>query len=152
MSESGRARVQEIYDWKHIIKAYEDLWDELAKKRQAAPPKRGIPQNWQAAHPSFPNPWKMFASFPSGNLAPTDRLGVVLERDAIEALIKHEMNFFVPELLMPKEILLNLIEVIRKAGFTSIGDLVAGFPPHEQARIWRCMGWMLKTGIGALAR
>jgi hypothetical protein len=147
MSESGHRRAQEVYDWRHIIKGYEELWDELAKKRQAAPPKRGIPPNWQAAHPAFPNPWTMFASFPSGNLTPSDRLRVILEPDAIEALLKHDMNFFVPELLMPKEILLNLIEVIRKAGVISIGEILAGFPPHEQARIWRCAGWMLKLGI-----
>jgi starch synthase len=149
MGESGRARAQEVFDWRHIIKAYEALWGELAQKRLAAPPKRGIPPNWQAAHPSFPNPWKMFASFPSGNLKLETRLRVVLERPAIEALLKHEMNFFVPELLMPKEVLLNFIDVIRKAGSISIGELLTGFPPPEQARVWRCVGWMLKLGICA---
>jgi hypothetical protein len=106
-----------------------------------------VPPNWQAAHPAFPNPWKMFEGFPSGHLKPENRLRVVMERDAIHALLMHEMNFFVPELLMPKELLLNFIEVIRKANSISIGDMLAGFPAHEHARIWRCAGWMLKLGI-----
>lgn len=151
MGASGRKRAGDTYDWRHIIKSYEKLWDELAKKRQSSAQKPGLPKNWQAAHPAFPNPWKMFERFPSGFLKPEMRLRVILTSAEIEMLLRHEMNFFVPELLMPKDLLLNLIEVIRGAGALSIADILAGFPSHDHARIWRCVGWMLKLGIGIVA-
>jgi len=147
MGASGRARAAVVYDWRHIIKAYEDLWRELAQKRFTAPRKPLLPQDWQAAHPAFPNPWKMFESFPTTFLKPPDRLRVVMDRRAIEALVAHEMNFFVPDLLMPKELLLNLIDIFRNAGVTAVGDIVGSFPAHDQGRVWRCVGWMLKLGV-----
>jgi glycosyltransferase involved in cell wall biosynthesis len=147
MGASGRARAESIFDWRHIIKAYENLWRELGEKRRAAPPVPTVPENWQAAHPSFPNPWAMFASFPSGFLAPDDRLRAVMGREEIERLIKHEMNFFVPDLLMPKEMLLGVVEVIRKVGAARIGDILAGILEPDRPRAWRSIGWLLKLGI-----
>jgi hypothetical protein len=147
MGESGRARARDVYDWKHIIKAYEELWRELAQKRRTAPAKPLIPAEWPAAHPAFPNPWAMFASFPTGFLGPEDRLRVTMERPQIEALLAHEMNYFVPDVLMPKPLLLNLVDIFRNAGVTSIGDIAGSFPPQERGRVWRCAGLLLKLGI-----
>ncbi len=154
MGAKGRARAEAIYDWRHIIKSYEALWEDLARKRKTLSPQsaRGVPQGWQAAHPAFPNPWWMFASYPSGFLKPEDRLRVVMNADEITALLKHEMNFFVPDLLMPREALRGMIEVIRKAGTPRVADLLAVLPPTEHARAWRCVGWMLKLGICELDR
>jgi glycosyltransferase involved in cell wall biosynthesis len=149
MGEKGRARARDIYDWRHIIKAYEELWRELAHKRQTANLKPALPPDWQAVHPAYPNPWAMFASFPSGFLSPADPLRVILPRADIETLLKHEMNLFAPELLLPKELLLNIVDVIRKAGAPSIGDIVNSFPDQEKSRIWRSIGWMLKFGVCA---
>ncbi len=153
MGRNGRARAESAFDWRHIIKAYEGLWHELGEKRRSTTaPSPGVPRNWQAANPAFPNPWAMFASFPSGFLAPADRLLVVLDQAEIDMLMKHEMNFFVPDLLMPKEMLLGMIEVIRKIGSAMIGDLLAGIQEAERPRAWRSFGWMLKLGICALER
>lgn len=147
MGQNSLSRARDTFDWRHIVKAYENLWHDLAQKRQAAAPKMLVPKNWPAVHPSFVNPWKMFESFPSRHLAPADRLRVVMDREEIAALAKYEINFFVPELLMPKETLLTLVEIIRKAGGQTAHEIVSPFPAHEQARVWRCIGWMLKLGI-----
>lgn len=147
MGAEGRARAQNNFDWKNVIKAYEALWKDLAAKRQAAAGKPEVPPNWQAAHPSFPNPWKMFESFPTKQLTDDYRMRVVMGADDIALLLKHEMNFYVPELLLPKEQLLELVEVIRRAEMPFIRDILAPFPAHQHARLWRCLGWMLKFGV-----
>ena len=100
---SGRTRAQDMFDWRHIIKAYEDLWRELAQKRKAAPPKPGVPENWQAVHPAFPNPVANVRELSERDSRPRRPQRVVLNKEEIAALLKHEMNFFVPELLTPKE-------------------------------------------------
>jgi hypothetical protein len=144
---SGRARTRDIYDWRHIIKAYEDLWRDLAEKRRAAPPEPVVPQNWQAVHPAFPNPLQMFRSFPSITLKPEDRMRIVMEKDDVAKLMGHEMNFFLPDLLASKWAMKELVEAIRKAGTAHIKDVLAAFPAEEHPRIWRCIGWMLKHGV-----
>lgn len=146
---SGRERAQKVFDWKQIIPAYEHLWEELSHKRKTNPPKPGIPNNWQAVHPSFTNPFKMFGSFPSTILNPQDLVRVVMTRDEITAILKHEMNFFLPDLLAPKETMIELIEAIRNAGAAHIQDILNHFPNGED-RVLRCIGWMLKHGVAVV--
>jgi len=147
MGASGRARARDVFDWRHIIRAYEELWRELMHKRHATPHVPGVPKGWQAAHPAFPNPWKMFASFPSQHLSAEDRIKVVMSNEQIDALLHHEMNYFVPDLLLPHELLDGIIDIMRHAATVSLGDIVNSFPPEERGRIWRSLGWMLKLGI-----
>ena len=147
MGQNGRVRARDIFDWRHIIKSYEDLWAELERKRQSATISPGTPKNWQAAHPAFPNPWAMFSSFPSGFLAPSDKFRVVLGNNEINQLLRHEMNFFTAELLLPKELLLGIIEVIRNAGAPTINDIITSFPVEEHGRVWRSLGLTFKLGI-----
>jgi glycosyltransferase involved in cell wall biosynthesis len=149
MGASGRARAQNTFDWSHIIKAYEKLWQELAKKRAASPASACVPVDWAAAHPAYPNPWRMFASFPSGQLAIEDRLHIAMSNEDIETILKHEMNYFVPDVLVHPNSMRALIESIRKAGSPRIIDVLEVFPKPEHARIFRCMGWMLKHGVAA---
>ncbi|MFY9287413.1 MAG: glycosyltransferase family 4 protein [Alphaproteobacteria bacterium] len=150
--DNGRIRAQNMFDWRHIIKAYENLWQQLAEQRQAKPPKAGIPIGWQAVHPGFPNPWAMFKSFPTTHLTQDDKIHVTMSVDEIKNLMKHDMNFFVPELMAPKATMLELIELIRKAGTARVYDVTTAFPDNEQDRVLRCVGWMLKHGICVVER
>lgn len=152
-SENARQRAQDIYDWKHIIKAYEDLWQQLSEKRQSMPKPEALPKNWQAMHPAFPNPWYMFKSFPSRTLSYEDRIRVLLSKDEISVLMKHEMNFFLPELLVDKNSMIELIEAIRRAPSPPfVKDILETFPSSEQDRLLRCIGWALKHGICATVK
>ena len=144
---NGRARAWEVFDWRHIIPAYESLWRDLARQRAAGPVQPDVPPNWQAAHPAYPNPWAMFAGFPTATLSMSDVVTVVRDAPAIAALLGHEMNFFLPELLAPKDTLLELIELIRRAGSPTIAAILAAFPVAQHDCLWRCLGWMLKHGI-----
>ncbi len=147
MGENGRARARAVYDWQHVIAAYEQLWKELAHARQAAPPRPGVPSGWPAVHPAFPNPFHMFGGFPTVTLQDADRLLVVMKPEEIATLLTHDMNYFVPELLAPKGAMPELIEAVRRANVPSVKEVLAIFPGSEHPRIWRCLGWMLKHGV-----
>jgi glycosyltransferase involved in cell wall biosynthesis len=150
-SDSGRKRAADIFDWKHIIKAYETLWQDLATKRKTikADP---LPPNWQAVHPSYPNPYQMFRSFPTHILAPADQVQIVMDKAEVTAIIAHEMNYFLPQLLAPKETMLDLIELIRKAGKLSVRNITGSFPTEQHNTLLRCIGWMLKHGVATMER
>ena len=145
--KSARLRAENVFDWKHIIKSYEALWQDLSDKRKNIPPKPGVPKNWQAVHPAYPNPWQMFRSFPSAILQQHDRIQIIMDKEAIEAIMKHEMNFFLPDLLTPKETMLDLVDIIRRAGKPQIEEITSAFPIAGQDRVLRCVGWMLKCGV-----
>ena len=106
-----------------------------------------IPRQWQAAHPSYPNPWQMFKSFPSRTLALEDRIQVVMSKEDIQIVLNHEINLFLPNLLVAKEFMIDLVEAIRNSPSPpAIKDIIATFPVAQQDRILRCLGWMLKHG------
>ncbi len=148
----GRERAKNVFDWRHIIRAYDDLWKSLSEQRRSAPKENPLPEKWQAMHPAYPNPWEMFKSFPTTHLLPTDILRVVLGPKEIEVVMSHGMNLFVPQLLLSKEQLLELIDVIRRAGTARIQDILAAFPQSSHDLLWRCFGWMLKCGICTFER
>jgi glycosyltransferase involved in cell wall biosynthesis len=148
---SGRDRALATYDWRHIITRYEELWREQATLRQTMELRPALPPNWQAVHPDFPNPWKMFESFPSRTLSPNDALRIALDAPAIDRLLQHDMNFPISELLLPHTMMMQLIDAIRNAGTPRAHDILAPFPVSEHDRLWRCIGWMLKHGVAVLA-
>jgi starch synthase len=161
MGQSGRQRVAETYDWQHIIAAYTALWTELGQRRRRAPPPSPFPERWPAAHPAYPNPYAMFASFPSTMLTPESRLA--LNNDnllscnkhgdnqpmplaaQIEKISRHEMNYFVPNLLLNKTELTRLAEQFTNP--QKLGDVVARYPAAERDAVWRSSGWLLKFGV-----
>ena len=149
MGANGRERAASVFDWKHIIKAYENLWAELAEKRQA-PPTSLIPSNWQAASLSHPNPFAMFSGFATGTLRAEHRVQIAVAPEFINIIMSHDMNYFVPELLLPQASMYELIEIIRKAGTPSIADILAPFPATAHDKVYRCIGWMLKHGIATV--
>ncbi|MBI1272819.1 MAG: glycosyltransferase [Alphaproteobacteria bacterium] len=146
-AENGRRRAQEAYDWRYIIRAYEELWRELGKEARHEHGLGRTPEGWQAAHPAFPNPWQMFASFPTAGLDGFSVLRAITDKKQLAMLLKHEMNYFVPSLLLGKEQLAELAERFRTADGTAIADAAAGFAPADHDKVLRSCGWLLKFGI-----
>ena len=152
LGANGKIRAREIFDWSNIIRAYDALWISLSEQRRAKLPAPTIPENWQAAHPAFPNPWQMFKSFPTTHLTPTDIVHIAMDKEEVGIILQHGMNYFVPALLLPNDLLLELIDLIRRAGSVRIQDLMIPFPPDRHDILWRCIGWMLKHGVCRLER
>ncbi|MGB9153792.1 MAG: glycosyltransferase family 4 protein [Alphaproteobacteria bacterium] len=149
---NGKARARDIFDWRHIIRAYDELWTNLSEQRISAPRAQTLPENWQAMNPGFPNPWQMFKSFPTTHLATSDILHIALSAEETDIILRHEMNYFVPSLLLPKDQLVELVSIIRRAGSVRIQDILSAFPTDRHDLLWRCIGWMLKHGVCAFQR
>jgi glycosyltransferase involved in cell wall biosynthesis len=152
MGTKGRQRAQEVFDWKHVIAAYENLWKNLSEQRLAAPPIQSVPQDWPAMHPAFPNPWRMFDSFPTTQLLPTDILRIAAGYEEVDVVLRHSMNYFVPDLLLSPVQMRELIDVIRRAKAVRIQDILVAFPANRHDVFWRCFGWILKHGICTMER
>lgn len=145
--QSGRHRARTVYDWRVIIPAYKGLLQHITEQRRAQAHVSNFPENWMAAHPAFPNPWKMFEGFPSAPLSPSLRIKVAMSGEEIERIMRHEMNLFMPELLIPANMLEELIRAIRLTGSSLVHEILISCPPQDRSRMWRCIGWLLKHGI-----
>jgi alpha-maltose-1-phosphate synthase len=146
-AENGRRRAAEVYDWRHIIRAYEELWQELAVQMRSDHGLGRAPQNWGGAHPAYPNPLRMFNSFPTYELSQATLLRTTTDKTAIKTILKHEMNYFVPALLPSKEQLVELAEKFLQETGATIGDVIENYPASDHAKVWRACGWLLKFGI-----
>ncbi len=145
LGDNGRRRAQENYDWQHIIKAYSALWTELGQRRRRAPPASLFPPQWPAANPAHPNPYAMFAGFPSATLTPATRLRRVRDDAWLATVLRHEMNYFVPSALLDEAGLRALAECFVTSA--ALGEIVASYPPQQRDAAWRSCGWLLKFGV-----
>jgi glycosyltransferase involved in cell wall biosynthesis len=69
MGEAGRAHVAAKYDWMQIIPAYQDLWEELAARREA---DAEIAEGNTV--PRALDPQTLFAAYPTRIMKETDRI------------------------------------------------------------------------------
>jgi len=145
MGASGNKYAKEKYDWESIIPLYEKLWNELGEKTENQ--KNLMPDNWQALSPTYPNPYKIFESFPTNQLKAETKIQIIISDEEISKTINHDMNYFVKELLSPMPLILTLIETIRSNEAISIGEVLSVSPEIEHQRLWRTIAWLLKHGI-----
>ncbi len=82
LGANGAKRAREVYDWKAIVRAYENLWDKLGRirKEHSPSPASSTPLTYR---PSRPDPYDLFDSFPSSILSLDQRVrqapGISLE-------------------------------------------------------------------------
>ena len=146
MAAAGRQRAEAVFDWRHIVPAYEALWAELANRRRrgdALTPRTDM----RPAHPLRPDPYQMFGGFPSAVLDGADRLEIaVAALDALNALIRHRMNMFTPAVLLDPDALARLVQAVDRQPGITLDALVGSIMPDDPACVVRTVGWLLKLG------
>lgn len=151
MGAAGRKRATELYDWKTIIPQYEDLWEEQARKRRHAHHNNAVPAHWPAAHPAYPDPSNMFASFPSGHLQGGDRLEILAKPHDIEIIAKHRMNMFGIDMLLPEQVMSQIMGVLyhttKEGKHPSLFEIQSGIGITDTPRFMRTIAWFLKMGL-----
>lgn len=145
-ARNAQTRAQQTYDWRVIIRAYEDLWRDLGRKRPDMAASPLAPASWQAAAPAFPNPLRMFSAFPSATLDDADRLKLTGDSRHFTTLLNHEMNYFVPGLLLAKDDLVRLADKFSGQG-ARLDEVLALYPPADHSRVRRSCAWMVKMAL-----
>ena len=128
LGDAGKHHAQANYDWRAIIPQYDTLWAELDHRREvdANGDQGSIPNVF---HPLWPDPFTAFASHPTHRFTRDDRLEPLINSyDDVTALLRHRMNMFVPDILVPPETLPLLIHAIMSQPGIRIGDLSEAHP------------------------
>jgi hypothetical protein len=150
MADKARARLAATYDWKKIIPAYEDLWADLAAKRNCLPLVGRVREGGmglKSALPTLPDPYTMYAGFPSRALDEGDVVSLAASVEQIGMLWRHEINSYANDVLIPASDLPALPGWLGEAGPQPISALFARFPQLDKSRLWRSIAWLLKLGI-----
>jgi starch synthase len=150
MGENARQRAREIYDWKVVIAAYEQLWRELAEIRvsapESAPAKAGKPP-----YPLGDDPFQVLGHYATRTL--TDdmmlSLGAIATPELLRELQTIWFTSFGQDRRIPLKIQMEMLNAIEQNGAVSAGELLRRYAKSEQesAYLYRTMLYLVKFGI-----
>jgi glycosyltransferase involved in cell wall biosynthesis len=151
MAEAARLRARRMYDWSAIIPQYLALWDEQARIRSKATEFAPLVPGRQAA-PTRPDPFMLFADYPTNRLDPKQR--VTLVPGANLDLLRQRAS--IPGAVARGSLLpsLNGFQVMLERlaqGSMTAGELGGALPPDQRPRAAMGMVWMMKLGLITIA-
>lgn len=146
MGASGRQRALEVYDWRTVIKAYEDMWEEQIAKRNSLAASHA-PANWLAAHPGYPDPSAMFEGFPSALLRGGDRLQLLATDADVARTIRHTMNTFGIDMLLEQSVISHILGTLSAHAGLTIEEIRSALKITDQPRYMRSIAWLIKMGL-----
>jgi len=157
MGADGRARAQEVYDWRVIIAQYESLWAEQASLRIAAQetskPVDASPLSnvSSAAWPARLDPFYAFETYATHRLS-EDTLLALVHTDAQQAIKAasayrklNMVNFAKQVLPSPEEVAQVLMNA--SLGSQSAKSLLDNIPQDRKFTVFRSLAWLLKMGL-----
>ncbi|WP_051340633.1 glycosyltransferase family 4 protein [Azospirillum halopraeferens] len=147
MGDAGRRRAVDVFDWKHVIAAYQALWADLAERRRAAP----LPAPRAAADPGNPlraDPFSMFRHHPTRTLAGTEtvRIAVADPGQALERVLAGTINSFATAAILPHDVIRRLVAEL-EAGPRALGDILAPQTLAQRRLTLRTLVWLKKYAI-----
>jgi len=147
MGSAGKERANATYNWPKIILAYEDLWLELANRRvsdkEINPLTIGSP-----FHPSRPDPFDMFASFPSKKISEEGKIELVIGSwpEAMK-LISLKVGYVYSESLIELEKIPILLNSLEPGSTVKIKSLINLLPAINPTKLILTLAWLVKLGI-----
>jgi len=150
MGKAGRERVQAYYDWKVVVGQYQELWRELAERRERARQDEPASARLLSSNPLRPNPFAMFADYPTYQMTPQTRLfkGNLSEDVVRQAARSQLVSLSGSGTVGPTRLgqtLFNLIAGKGEIGAT-IAEVTARIEPAEHDRCMTLLGWLMKVG------
>lgn len=144
LGAAGQTRILESYDWPVILGRYTELAQELGDIRRSASPLQCV------AWPSRPDPFSLFAAYPTHTLSGSLQVEVHSGRaKAVDAFLdlsvtRHAQN----PVLLPRETILEVLHAAEKGSCTVDGLL--GAPEAGRAQRTRALMLLYKLGLLAL--
>lgn len=144
LGEAGRLRIQQTYDWPIILDRYTDLARDLAEIRRAAGSSE------QAIWPSRPDPFHLFADYPTHTLTGSWQVIVHAGRSkAVEAFLELGVARYAQHpTLLPRETILEVLHAAETQSST-VDGLLGDDRERRPLRI-RALMWLYKLGLVAL--
>jgi glycosyltransferase involved in cell wall biosynthesis len=142
MGQAAQAHAREVFDWRVVIPQYQALWDELRRRRQAAPAQPAL------ENPYRPDPFRMFASYPTAALASNDT--VMLARPLAPgeaAALMQGPSVRNDAARLPSVVEAEAMLDLLANGPRTVGALLAQISPERRPFMERAIVWLAKFGL-----
>lgn len=145
LGENGRQRALSTYDWSVVVKAYEELWLELAGLRSAGPAK--FAPKGRISNPLVPDPFEIYGHYATHVLAGTDRLALGAEHGSVPALSGSLMTRYGANLRAPISFAEALVARLEAGQSLSVSEILEAQPKDAWQVTLRSLGYLLKFDI-----
>ncbi len=148
MGATGRKQAREKFDWSVVIRAYQELWQDLAERRQRetenVPTSPGSP-----AYPLRADPFRLFASYPTTAIEPDLTVALAPGRRAADfaAMSRVELGAYARSLFAADEDCLKVLEHLGEHGETRIRTLLELFASNQRRTILLTIAWLAKLDL-----
>lgn len=148
MGEAARARARSAFDWKAIIPRYEALWADLNARRRAAPAEPPRARNVED-NPWRPDPFRMFASYPTEWLTNTTMLAPPegMSWEAAQALMALPVVRGAGSLLPQPAEVERVLAFLAERRQATVEEVLADVPAPRRPHLERGLVWMAKYGL-----
>jgi alpha-maltose-1-phosphate synthase len=148
MSEAGKNKAKQSFDWSVILPQYQQLWQELSELRKTA--QESAPREpGQPAHPLRNDPNIIFASYPTGTLAP-DTVVAANEFTTVQrfnTVASIPMSNYAKPFLYSKEDTLKLIDKLSQESHTTMQSLCSEVDVRQGRALLFTLLWLSKMGM-----
>ncbi len=149
MGAAGKQRARDIFDWRHVIASYQNLWQEMSDRRHRDGPAIDANPALQG-HPSRPDPFQLFDTYPTARLNNNLRLrvGRLEVVPDLATLRQHKLTSLGNNGLVSEEECQQMLTTVADQGPLSVVALlttISGNP--APSKIYRTIGWLLKMGL-----
>ncbi len=144
MADKARIRARKVYDWRHIVPAYEDLWEELEARRKTLDIRK---ETYFSALPQLPDPYTMYKAFPTAALSEADNISLTASPDQIKVLWQHKLNLYANDVFIAPQDISALLGWLGERKDIAIGEVFSAFRGLDKPRLWRTIAWLQKLGI-----
>jgi len=142
MGQAGQARAREAFDWRVVIPQYQALWAELRRRRLSAPAQAAL------EHPHRPDPFRMFAAYPTAPLAHADTVALAhpVAADEVAALLGHPSARVEAARLPSLDEALAILALLAD-GPQTVAQLLVATAPERRPFVERGLVWLAKFGL-----
>jgi hypothetical protein len=147
MGASAQIRAREVFDWSNIIPQYQALWAEQDRRRRAA-----APDDAGRTNPYRPDPYVLFANYPSRHITPHDEINLApgMTWDTAKARLDAPLAVY-SRFNRPTHAEVEAIVAFLSAHpHCRVADVVAPFPPNRRNLIERGLLWLARHDVVAL--
>jgi len=156
LGTSGHKRARMHFDWAVVVGAYQDLWLDLANRRNAtvenAPTVQGRP-----LHPLRDDPFSLFGGYPTHTIdgdavvsAAVSEIESGAEISLSERLLElrgQSMNDFAADIMLSDADLATVLAQIEDKGAVTVIALAEPLAENVRFRLPRTLGWLAKIGL-----
>jgi starch synthase len=151
MGAAAQSHAAAVFDWKTIIPQYQDVWQQLAEARRHGAELAPARPN-QDACPLWPDPMRMFHSYPTRTLSDdmilvrADGATAAAVAAATQELQADTTNSPVVGILCPPHDMALALEALDPPG-RRVDQLLALVPPQRQLLLLRSLVHLMKFGL-----